>query len=49
LTVQMYVDLWRLADPFFTVTGSEGQQLRLSQACQDEAALVKLTDGFVHG
>jgi hypothetical protein len=45
----MYVDLWQLADPFFPVMGSEGQQLQLSQACQDEAALVKLTDGYIHG
>ena len=45
----MYVDTWVMADTFLTVTDSQGRPLALSRACQDEVALAKLTDGWLHG
>ena len=45
---RMYLDVWSLADMFITVSGRDGAELALSKACQDEVALAKLTDDWIH-
>jgi len=44
----MYTDMWVLADRHIHVMGTKGP-LTLSQACQDETALARLTDGWLNG
>jgi len=44
----MYTDMWLLADRHIHVMGAEGP-LTLSQACMDETALARLTDGWLTG
>jgi len=44
----MYTDMWLLADRHIHVMGAKGP-LTLSQACMDETALAKLTDGWLTG
>jgi len=44
----MYTDMWLLADRHIHVMGTKGP-LTLSQACQDETALARLTDGWLTG
>ena len=45
---RMYLDLWGLADRFITVAGRDGRMLVLSEAHQDEVALARLTDDWLH-
>ena len=44
----MYLDVWVLADPHIKVAGRDGKVLCLSKACEDEVALAKLTEGWLH-
>merc|ERR1719430_1123054 len=44
----MYIDMWLLADTHIQVMGTKGP-LTLSQACMDETALARLTDGWLTG
>jgi len=44
----MYLDVWVLADPHIKVAGRDGKMLCLSKACEDEVALAKLTEGWLH-
>jgi len=44
----MYTDMWLLADRHIHVMGAKGP-LTLSQACMDETALARLTDGWLTG
>ena len=44
----MYLDVWVLADPHIKVGGRDGSLLCLSEACTDEVAQAKLTEGWLH-
>ena len=44
----MYMDVWVLADSHIKVAGREGCLLCLSEACMDEVALARLTEGWLH-
>jgi len=44
----MYMDVWVLADPYIKVAGRDGGLLCLSEACMDEVALARLTEGWLH-
>ena len=44
----MYMDVWVLADPYIKVAGREGNLVCLSEACMDEVALSRLTEGWLH-
>ena len=44
----MYMDVWVLADTHIKVAGRDGSLLCLSEACMDEVALARLTEGWLH-
>ena len=44
----MYMDVWVLADAHIKVAGRDGSLLCLSEACMDEVALARLTEGWLH-
>ena len=44
----MYMDVWVLADPYIKVAGRDGGLVCLSEACMDEVALARLTEGWLH-
>lgn len=45
---RMMVDAWLAADDHIKVTGKNGQQYKLSEACDDVSAFVKLTDEWLN-
>lgn len=43
---RMLLDAWLASDPYMTVKGEGGKEYKLSEACEDVTAFVKLTDSL---